>query len=159
MLDNYLLQELVIFSTTGTLAKTAEQLHVTQPTVPRGMQKLEADLGVRLFNRQPNRITLTATGQLAATEAATLIQANHDAVHRIQDFDRNQQVLRIKSTLPGPLIVLKALHSQLPTNVTIDQPLLTTAAITTSLRQNQAALVLSNQALTTDELASQLIGS
>lgn len=37
MIDNYLLEELVVFSKYGTLAATAEELMVTQPTVTRGM--------------------------------------------------------------------------------------------------------------------------
>ncbi|WP_309300213.1 LysR family transcriptional regulator [Loigolactobacillus coryniformis] len=36
-MENYLLEELVTFAATGTLAKTAQQLNVTQPTVTRGM--------------------------------------------------------------------------------------------------------------------------
>ena len=44
MIDNYLLKELVTFASEKTLAKTAEKLNVTQPTVTRGMQKLEDEL-------------------------------------------------------------------------------------------------------------------
>ncbi|MFT8437876.1 MAG: LysR family transcriptional regulator [Oenococcus sp.] len=66
MVDNYLWQELAAFAKYGTFARTAEKLHITQPTVTRGMQKLENDLGVQLFARQPNRISLTKTGELAA---------------------------------------------------------------------------------------------
>ena len=65
MIDNYLLEELVTFASEKTLAKTAEKLSVTQPTVTRGMQKLEDELGIQLFDRQPNRIVLTDTGKLA----------------------------------------------------------------------------------------------
>ena len=36
------------FSENKTLAKTAAQLRVTQPTVTRGMQKLEAELNASL---------------------------------------------------------------------------------------------------------------
>ncbi len=41
MIETYLLAELSVFAQTGTLTKTATQLHVTQPSVTRGMQKLE----------------------------------------------------------------------------------------------------------------------
>lgn len=40
MIDNYLLEELVTFASEKTLAKTAEKLSVTQPTVTRGMREL-----------------------------------------------------------------------------------------------------------------------
>lgn len=52
MIDNYLLEELVAFSEHKTLAAAAEYLNVTQPTLTRGMQKIENELQVTLFNRQ-----------------------------------------------------------------------------------------------------------
>ncbi|MCY7178455.1 hypothetical protein BA718_03570 [Streptococcus gallolyticus subsp. gallolyticus] len=51
MIDDYLLEALVAFAKYGTLSATAEHLMVTQPTVTRGMQKLEDELGVTLFKR------------------------------------------------------------------------------------------------------------
>ena len=83
MIDNYLLEELVTFAKYKTLAKTAAELNVTQPTVTRGMQKLEDELGVQLFDRQPNRITLTKTGELAAEKARSLLQANQQFITEI----------------------------------------------------------------------------
>lgn len=41
MIENYLLEELVTFAKYKTLAETSKQLMVTQPTITRGMQKLE----------------------------------------------------------------------------------------------------------------------
>lgn len=64
MTDNYLLEYLVTFTKAQTLAKTAAALNVTQPTVTRGMQRLEEEFGGKLLDRQPNRITLTPTGKL-----------------------------------------------------------------------------------------------
>ncbi|MSE06539.1 LysR family transcriptional regulator, partial [Lactobacillus salivarius] len=66
MIDNYLLEELVAFSEHKTLAAAAKYLNVTQPTITRGMQKIENELQVTLFNRQKNRITLTDVGKVAA---------------------------------------------------------------------------------------------
>lgn len=40
MIDNYLLEELVTFAQYKTLAKTAAELNVTQPTVTRGDAKI-----------------------------------------------------------------------------------------------------------------------
>ena len=65
MIDNYLLEELVTFASEKTLAKTAENLTLPNRPLP-GMQKLEDELGIQLFDRQPNRIVLTDTGKLAA---------------------------------------------------------------------------------------------
>lgn len=156
MLDNYLLQELVTFAATGTLAKTAEQLNVTQPTVTRGLQKLETDLGVQLFNRQPNRVSLTATGRLAAKKAATLLQANHDLVTTIRDFDKTQRVLKLATTIPGPLLLLAPYTNS--DHVSVDPQLLPANAISSALTQHHYSVVFSNQKINTEQLSSKLIG-
>lgn len=59
MIENYLWEELATFADQKTLAQTAKVLNVTQPTITRGMQKLEDYLGVQLFQREPNKVTLT----------------------------------------------------------------------------------------------------
>lgn len=156
MLDNYLLQELVTFAATGTLAKTAEQLNVTQPTVTRGLQKLETDLGVQLFDRQPNRISLTTTGQLAAKKAATLLQANHDLVTTIRDFDKTQRVLKLATTIPGPLLLLAPYANSAHVNVA--SQLLSTNEIGPALKRHHYSVIFSNQSINTDHISSKLIG-
>ena len=51
MIDIFLLEQLDAFARTGTLSRAAEELHITQPALSRNMKKLEATLGVSLFNR------------------------------------------------------------------------------------------------------------
>ncbi|MFC6261520.1 LysR family transcriptional regulator [Levilactobacillus fujinensis] len=159
MIENYLLEELVVFAQTGTLAKTAATLNVTQPTVTRGMQKLEADWEVQLFDRQPNRLSLTPAGELAAKEAATLLAENHQAVERIRNFERSQRVLTIATTIPGPLVALRHIYAQLPKSVhlpNISQP---ETQVITGLKNNNYLLGFSNHSLTTETIDSQLIGT
>ena len=48
MIDLKTLEQLVIFSHTGTLCETAKKLHISQSTLTRGMQKLESEFGVCL---------------------------------------------------------------------------------------------------------------
>lgn len=158
MLSNYLLEELVTFARCGTLAQTAAALHVTQPTVTRGMQKLETELGVQLFLRQPNRLSLTPTGKLAAREAAHVLQVQQQAVQRIQNFDRNQHQLPIASTLPGALIVLNALADQLPATAHWTNHALTTDPVAT-LTTHAAVLVFTNAPLQAPTIVSQRVGT
>lgn len=159
MLDNYLLEELVTFSRTGTLAKTAAELNVTQPTVTRGMQKLESDLNVSLFDRQPNRLSLTPTGELAAKLAAKLLDDQQQAITKIQNFDRNQHVLKVGATIPGPLMVLDYLISQNATNITVNRQTLLTADPRDLLRRRDYTVILTNQAVTTPQIQSTFIGT
>jgi len=157
MLDNYLLQELVTFANTGTLAKTAAQLNVTQPTVTRGLQKLETDFGVALFNRQPNRLTLTTTGQLAAKKAAKLLQHNHDLVTAVRNFDKTQHILKLGATIPGPLVLLAKQPKSDQLHVT--SKLLATDDIIAALEAHQNTIIFSDQNLNSDTISSQLIGT
>ncbi|MGV3027348.1 LysR family transcriptional regulator [Streptococcus hyovaginalis] len=151
MIDNYLLEELVAFAKYGTLAATAEHLMVTQPTVTRGMQKLEDDLGVALFDRKPNRISLTETGQLAAKEAAKLLRAQDNFIQTVQNFDLYHQSIQIGSTLPGPRLVLK---TEVIKNATLLPGLLKTSDIIQQLFSRKATLILSDQELYSDQVES-----
>ena len=92
MIETYLLEELVTFAKYQTLIATAEQLSVTQPTITRGMQKLELAFNVKLFDRQPNRITLTKTGKLAAQEAQKVLMQQQLMLENVQNFDTNQRL-------------------------------------------------------------------
>ncbi|APX71729.1 LysR family transcriptional regulator [Companilactobacillus allii] len=157
MIDNYLLEELVTFSKAGTLMETAQMLHVTQPTITRGMQKLESELGAHLFDRQPNKITLTETGKMAAKEANKLIQVNESAITRIQNFDRNQRVIRIGSTLPGPLFVVNSID--LPSNIQVNDKQIESTTIHDALNHANYTLVLSNQNISNNTIDSQYIGT
>lgn len=158
MIDNYLLEELVTFAQTKTLAKAAQQLHVTQPTLTRGMQKLETELGVQLFQRRPNRIVLTATGVFAAETAAKLLQQNQSFATTIRNFDQTQTVVKIRSVLPGPLMIAEHTQSQSPQKIQIDSVLLPITQVSQNLENNTATLIFSDQNLATDQISSQLIG-
>lgn len=46
----------------GSLSKAAEQMHVSQSTLTRQMQTLEAEVGGPLLERGPNGVALTAAG-------------------------------------------------------------------------------------------------
>lgn len=158
MIENYLLEELVTFANAKTLAKTAATLNVTQPTVTRGMQKLEAELNVQLFDRQPNRITLTPTGQLAAKAAQDLLQRQRAFVTTVQNFDRSRTTWQIETTLPGPLVLLHHEQAALPSNVTVNPDFIQDARVVAHLEKHQATLVFSNQEWQTSTVESRFIG-
>ena len=80
-MNRQLLEQLIAFEQYGTLAEVAEHLLITQPTVTRGMRKLEEELEVVLFDRKPNKIELTETGLLAVQEAKKLLQDENEHVN------------------------------------------------------------------------------
>ena len=57
--------------------RAAERLHVAQPAVSEQVRKLEAELGVRLFDRNHRSVSLTDAGSAMLDEARrVLVQAD-----------------------------------------------------------------------------------
>lgn len=112
MVENYLLEELVTFAKVGTLAKTAKNLGLTQPAVTHSMKKLEDELGISLFDRQSNKISLNENGKYTVREAAKLLNYSNDFVKRVQQFAQNQTTILLAANAPGPLIVARCLHDE-----------------------------------------------
>jgi DNA-binding transcriptional LysR family regulator len=54
--------------------RAAERLHVAQPAVSEQIRKLEAELGVQLFERTKRSVTLTASGAAMLAEARRVLR-------------------------------------------------------------------------------------
>lgn len=157
MIDLYLLEELVAFAKYGTLAKTAESLAVTQPTITRGMQKLEDELGVKIFNRQPNRITLTKVGEFAAKEAEKIISVNQNYKQKVKKYALSEDIITIAANAPGPLIILNSLKLN-SINLKKQHELITDNFINLLLN-NQYTCLLLNQPLKHEKITSTYLGT
>lgn len=104
MIEFSLLKQLEAFHRYGTLSAAAKFLHLAQPSLSRSMQKLESLLGVSLFERQKNRLTLNKTGIMAAEYATKILENIVEMERRIQLFDKSLRTLTIGSCSPGPLM-------------------------------------------------------
>ena len=159
MLNLELLEELVAFQEFGTLSATAEHLMLTQPTVTRGMKKLEQELGVTLFDRsKSNRIVLNDTGVLAANEAKKLLQAENDFTEKILNYDRLKHEITVASLAPGPLMLLEAIKDKLNSKLSINHSLLKSDKIVADLTTFKEKIIFTDQELETDEVESMYLG-
>ena len=80
----------------GNLTQAAIALGVTRTTVGRQIQRLEADVGVRLFDRTPEGLSATAAARELAGTAAQI---------EAQLFSAERTLLSQDPTLRGPLRV------------------------------------------------------
>jgi len=75
------LRYLVAIDEAGNLGRAAKRLYVSQPALSYALKKLEAELGVRLFDRLAGGVVATAAGRDVVAEArATLRQAERVTV-------------------------------------------------------------------------------
>jgi len=77
MLDLRRVRQFVVLAETLNFRRAADRLHMTQPPLTVAIQKLEAELGTRLFERGGSGgVSLTPSGQAALVEARRLLYHN-----------------------------------------------------------------------------------
>jgi DNA-binding transcriptional LysR family regulator len=77
------LEYFVAVGEAGSIAKAAEQVNVSPPSISASIAQLEAEFGVQLFVRKHSHgLSLTAGGRVFLKEAARLL-ADADALHDI----------------------------------------------------------------------------
>lgn len=70
----------------GSFTRAAEALHMTQSALSKSIAKMEDEIGVRLFEREGNRITLNRFGQRFLHDSISLISGMDDCVHAVREM-------------------------------------------------------------------------
>lgn len=112
------LETFLAVARTGSFTEAAGARHLTQPAVSRQIQRLEADLGARLFQQTGRRVRLTAQGQLLLEEGARLlgqIRGVRVALEDLGQLRRGELRVGASSTpgtymIPGTLAAFRAAH-------------------------------------------------
>jgi LysR family hydrogen peroxide-inducible transcriptional activator len=68
------LRYVVAVAKTANFSRAAEQCHVAQPTLSQQVQKLEKELGERLFDRMKRAVKLTAHGEIFLRRAIRILE-------------------------------------------------------------------------------------
>ena len=102
-MELYQLQQLVVIEEYKTLSKAAEILYISQPALTRSMQKLEKELGITLFDRKKNKITLNNNGLEAVKYAKKILKEVKNMENKLTDFDLSHKTFHIGTIAPAPL--------------------------------------------------------
>ena len=70
-----------------SITKAAERLYITQPSLSKQMQNLEAELNCQLFTRGSRNIELTEKGKILALRAAELVELEEKTAKELLSQD------------------------------------------------------------------------
>ncbi|WP_433369382.1 LysR family transcriptional regulator [Actinoplanes sp. CA-142083] len=113
------------------VSRAAEVLGMAQPPLSQAIRRLERELAVELFARQPRGIALTPAGQALRDEAVTLLAAEQrmrTLLHTIRDGGLGVLRAGVPADTPAPVLgaLLDRLAAEAP-GLDIDLQELTTA--------------------------------
>ncbi len=102
------LRQLVAVDEAGTMSGAAQCAQVTQPSLSRSMQRLEAELGYKLFDRTRNSARLNEAGRVAVEHARDVLAAEQRMYDALDDLARKKRTLRVAAVAPAPVWNLTA---------------------------------------------------
>lgn len=130
MIENRHLAYFVAAARCLNITRAASSLRVAQPALTRAIHNLEAELGVQLFRRVKNRISLTESGSAFLVEAESTLRQLEYSVLTAQRAARGEVgkleigfistaglavmpglIQRFRRRYPGPMIVLHEMRA------------------------------------------------
>jgi DNA-binding transcriptional LysR family regulator len=87
ILDIRQLECFIAIAEEGHMSRAAARLHMTQPPLTRRLNRLERDLGVRLFTRTVSGMELSQPGAVLLERAYRIMQLSQHAVERTRLAD------------------------------------------------------------------------
>ena len=154
MLETYILEHLTAVAKYGTFSRAAEELHTSQPAVTRSMKKIEDELGVSLFNRTKNAVTLNELGELAARYAQSIIDLQQNMTDAIHAADKKRHTFSFASCAPAPIIELTPMVAQLYVGLSVSSELLDDEAMWRGLNDGSFEFICTREAPDDDGLVS-----
>src|SRR6187549_2572900 len=106
-MEMHQLRYVVAVARTGNFSRAAEQCHVAQPSLSQQIQKLEDELGERLFDRMKRQAKPTAHGEAFLRRALKILE-EVDAAQReatdAKDLQRGSVTLGVLPTIAPYLL-------------------------------------------------------
>jgi LysR family hydrogen peroxide-inducible transcriptional activator len=84
-MEMHQLRYMVAVARQGNFSRAAEACHVSQPSLSQQIQKLEEELGERLFDRKKQAVKLTPPGELFLRRAVKILEEAEAALREAAD--------------------------------------------------------------------------
>ena len=110
-------RELITFITVveqGSFLKASKELYITAASVMNQINKLEANVGIKLIERTSQGTQLTAAGSSFYKDAKKIIKQSEQAIARARQIAKNErQAIRIGTSILRPCKMLVDLWSEI----------------------------------------------
>ena len=80
----------------GSFQEAAKVLHYAQSTISEQVKNLEAELDIKLFNREPKQITLTEAGHNLLVYANQILRLEDEAIKNITEHNEPTEIISIR---------------------------------------------------------------
>lgn len=85
-MDLHYLEYIIEIANMHSISRAAENLFITQSTLSQYLSRLEAELGVSLFERRRNEMTLTPAGKLYVSTCEQMLQQKRELYNQLSDM-------------------------------------------------------------------------
>lgn len=141
MIELYELRQFLAYAEAGTLSEAAEILHLSQPALSRNMKKLEEDLGITIFERRKNKLTLNKNGEYVLGLARKLLEEADSFAVKARDFDRKNRTIALGTCAPAPLWTVSPLIANLYPHMSLQTEMNNEKNLLTGLENNVYQLI------------------
>lgn len=132
----------------NSFSEAARALYMTQPAVSQAIRQLEKDLDIRLFNRTPRGVTLTAEGSLLfdyATSALNLLNVGEEKILEFKNLTAGELKIGVGDTISKNFLLpyLEHFHNRYP-NIKFKIENGTTLELCALLKSGEVDIVVCN---------------
>lgn len=85
-MDLHYLEYIIEIANMHSISRAAENLFITQSTLSQYLSRLESELGVNLFERRRNEMTLTPAGKLYVAACEQMLQQKRELYNQLSDM-------------------------------------------------------------------------
>ena len=152
MIELQQLRQLVAVWEAGSLSAAAEGLRISQPSLSRSMQRLEAELGLQLFDRGKNRLAFRPLGLRAVEDARRVLQEAASFEENLREYAERLSIVRIGANSPAPLWLLTTILNERFPGVVVAAEQKELDLLVAGLRDGHYRLILSNEPVEDEEI-------